>query len=54
MKLFKRMMRRIQTRQKPRYSDVQQLTNHTRRDLGIDSMAVEYQRDSRLWQQLAA
>ena len=54
MNFFKRLIRRLLQPSAPRAFKVSQLGDHTLRDLGIDPMAAEHQRDALLWQKLAA
>ncbi len=54
MNILKRLIRRFQTSQVPQCRDTQPINAHIRRDLGIDQMAMDYQRDARLWQRLAS
>ncbi len=35
-------------------AQLQQLTPHTLKDIGVDPMAAEHQRNQRLWQELAS
>ncbi|WP_020682751.1 hypothetical protein [Marinobacterium rhizophilum] len=54
MNFFKQLMQRLIQPFAPRVSGARQLGKHTLRDLGIDPMAAEHQRNAELWQKLAA
>lgn len=51
---IKRLIRQLFTSTGPAASEIAHLDGHTLRDLGIDRMAAEHQRNARLWQKLAS
>lgn len=58
MSIIKQLIRKmgeLQQRKTPAdHPRLQQLDNHTLRDIGVNRMAAEYQNDEKLWQELAS
>ncbi|MFC6672951.1 hypothetical protein [Marinobacterium aestuariivivens] len=54
MKCIKRLVLRLLKPSRSGALEVRRLSGHALRDLGLDPMAAELQRDALLWQKLAA
>jgi hypothetical protein len=54
MKLFRFLLHRFIKGCKCSTNDIKGLDKHILRDVGVNKMDLEYQKDARLWQKLAS